>query len=448
MSQDRYAERIAPLGIPLALWLGVFRSWLLFLFASLSCTAQAGEHRFQLLLDTDNSVSTGCLVATARGPASGIEQLWTTVVTTSTSGATVSRIERQTCTGTTLGPSSVQTTAGWSAGLGNGSLGIAAIESFVPLSFLPTHGTMKVSVASTNATGGQDATASFLISLDPAVPPILQVPVPLSPWLVLPLGFLLFATAAWWHRRHPNQGSLLACLLLVLVSGLVWAATVTLDGNVGDWSGISPVAGNARGSAPIDANIVAVFYQSDAANLYFRIDADVRVDTTGNQPPVVFAGVDQTITLPAPAQLNGSAADDGLPNPPAAVTTTWSMVSGPGAVTFGNAQALVTTATFSQGGVYVLRLSADDGSLSASDDVQITVNTSGNQNPTARADSTQTFPAAPVQLNVLSNDSDPNGDTLTVISFSQGAHGGVACLANAECHLHWTGYGHLHRQRR
>jgi len=135
---------------------------------------------------------------------------------------------------------------------------------------------MKVSVASTNATGGQDATASFLISLDPAAPPILQVPVPLSPWLVLPLGFLLFASAAWWRRRHPNQGSLLACLLLVLVSGLVWAATVTLDGNVGDWSGISPVAGNARGSAPIDANIVAVFYQSDAANLYFRIDADVR----------------------------------------------------------------------------------------------------------------------------------------------------------------------------
>jgi hypothetical protein len=54
-----------------------------------------------------------------------------------------------------------------------------------------------------------------------------------------------------------------------------------------------------------------------------------------NQAPVVDAGPDQTITLPSSANLNGTVTDDGLPNPPGTVTTTWSEVSGPGAVTSG-----------------------------------------------------------------------------------------------------------------
>jgi Subtilase family/Carboxypeptidase regulatory-like domain/K319L-like, PKD domain len=96
-----------------------------------------------------------------------------------------------------------------------------------------------------------------------------------------------------------------------------------------------------------------------------------------NQPPVVNAGPDQTITLPATASLSGTATDDGLPNPPATLTTTWSKVSGPGTVTFGNASARATTATFSAAGSYTLRLTANDSALSSSDDIVITVNASG-----------------------------------------------------------------------
>jgi hypothetical protein len=43
-------------------------------------------------------------------------------------------------------------------------------------------------------------------------------------------------------------------------------------------------------------------------------------------------------------------------------------------VSFGDANAVDTTASFSSAGVYVLRLTADDGQLTASDDVTITVN--------------------------------------------------------------------------
>jgi hypothetical protein len=96
-----------------------------------------------------------------------------------------------------------------------------------------------------------------------------------------------------------------------------------------------------------------------------------------NRAPVPNAGPDQTITLPATASLSGTVTDDGLPNPPATVTTTWSKVSGPGTVTFGNASARATTATFSTAGSYTLRLTANDSALSGTDDIVITVNAGG-----------------------------------------------------------------------
>jgi hypothetical protein len=96
-----------------------------------------------------------------------------------------------------------------------------------------------------------------------------------------------------------------------------------------------------------------------------------------NQAPTVNAGSDQTITLPASASLSGTANDDGLPAPPATLTTTWSRVSGPGTVTFGNANASSTSATFSVAGAYVLRLTAFDGVLTSTDDVTVTVNSAG-----------------------------------------------------------------------
>ncbi|HEV2706799.1 MAG TPA: RHS repeat-associated core domain-containing protein [Pyrinomonadaceae bacterium] len=93
----------------------------------------------------------------------------------------------------------------------------------------------------------------------------------------------------------------------------------------------------------------------------------------GNQPPVVNAGTDQTITLPATASLNGTLTDDGLPSG-GTLTSTWSKLSGTGHVTFGNAnQTTTTTASFSEAGTYVLRLEASDSQKSAFDDVTVNV---------------------------------------------------------------------------
>jgi hypothetical protein len=95
--------------------------------------------------------------------------------------------------------------------------------------------------------------------------------------------------------------------------------------------------------------------------------------TVSNNPPVVDAGDDQEIRQNQAANLAGSVTDDGQPDPPAAVTVTWSKTSGPGTVTFADASSLATAATFSAIGSYVLRLTATDGDLSAYDEVAITV---------------------------------------------------------------------------
>ena len=48
-------------------------------------------------------------------------------------------------------------------------------------------------------------------------------------------------------------------------------------------------------------------------------------------------------------------------------------VSGPGTVTFANASAAVTSASFGAAGSYVLRLTASDSQLTGSDDVVVEV---------------------------------------------------------------------------
>src|SRR5439155_695375 len=108
-----------------------------------------------------------------------------------------------------------------------------------------------------------------------------------------------------------------------------------------------------------------------------------------NQAPVVNAGEDRSITLPNTANLNGSVTDDGLPEG-STLTITWSKVSGPGTVTFSNPNSTVTTASFSTGGEYILRLSASDSQLIGIDDVAITVTLPLNQAPTVNAGLDQT----------------------------------------------------------
>jgi hypothetical protein len=72
--------------------------------------------------------------------------------------------------------------------------------------------------------------------------------------------------------------------------------------------------------------------------------------------------------------------------------------------------------------------------------VSLTVQSPPNQAPLAQADSATTPTATAVTVNVLSNDSDPNGDTLSIQSFTQPAHGTVSQVAGGLRYTPFVGY--------
>src|SRR5690606_5573705 len=119
----------------------------------------------------------------------------------------------------------------------------------------------------------------------------------------------------------------------------------------------------------------------------------------------------RTIALPAQASLQGTATDDGLPNPPGALTLLWTKISGPGTVSFGNPSAAVTTASFSAAGTYVLRLTANDGALSTSADVTVTVSDAVAGSPTIAAIADRTIVVGG-RLQVVIEATSPTSDPL------------------------------------
>jgi len=88
-------------------------------------------------------------------------------------------------------------------------------------------------------------------------------------------------------------------------------------------------------------------------------------DNRPNLPPQVWAGGNKTNFSGRGVTISGEIFDDGWPG--TALTSTWTQVSGPAAVTFSNHTLTSTRVTFVQTGQYVLRLSATDGAFTNSD---------------------------------------------------------------------------------
>ncbi len=99
---------------------------------------------------------------------------------------------------------------------------------------------------------------------------------------------------------------------------------------------------------------------------------DVQI-TVVNAAPVVNAGPDQTILIGNTIITAGTATDDGLPIPPAALTILWTKLSGPGSVSFLDNSDPTTVVTFSAAGIYILQLSAFDGEKTTTDTMTVTI---------------------------------------------------------------------------
>jgi RHS repeat-associated protein len=169
-------------------------------------------------------------------------------------------------------------------------------------------------------------------------------------------------------------------------------------------AGVNPTSGSAQTDANGVAQFCYVGANAGADLIVAAVTQDIQDTATRqwnppNQAPSVNAGPDQTVTMPAPLQLMGAVADDGLPS--GTLSAAWTKVSGPGAVTFSNPNSASTAAAFGADGVYTLRLTATDGELTASDDVVVTVYpVPPNQPPVANAGPDRTVG---VEINLLTN---------------------------------------------
>ena len=347
---------------------------------------QATSAEYQILLDTDNNPATGCTVTTVGGDFAGVDQRLVTTVTVGTATATVGGVQLQTCVSGGFGAAVWSDPGGWPVGLGNGTSGAAVIETFLPLAQLNGPGPLRLGVisaagqASDALLTGNGQGGGILFPTGPGASDATAIP-GLNP-LTLALLVALLGGALRYGRRHPGAAKLLVLVVTLAGAGagagLVWAAFVR-DGQTNDWAGIAPLATDPPGDADSPVDLIALLGKVEGAHLNFRIDARITLAAPPptNQAPQVNAGTDQIITLPASANLSGTVTDDGLPNPPGAITITWSKDSGPGAVTFGDDKKKDTTATFSAAGTYVLKLIASDGEKSAFDTVTITVDPAG-----------------------------------------------------------------------
>jgi len=167
--------------------------------------------------------------------------------------------------------------------------------------------------------------------------------------------------------------------------------TATLNGTASD-DGLPVGAGLAINWALVSGPGAVTFANSHAATTQVTLSAtgsylfqlsvsDSALTTTAtttvtlqeppNQAPVVTVPSNFSVQLPSGAvALNGTATDDGLPLG-SALRVTWS--SSPSTVSFANANAAVTSATFPAAGTYTLTLSATDSSLTANRNVTVTV---------------------------------------------------------------------------
>gem|GEM_PF-1083039 len=98
---------------------------------------------------------------------------------------------------------------------------------------------------------------------------------------------------------------------------------------------------------------------------------------TNNTAPSVDAGKKQAVWLSggtATVELDATVSDDGLPDPPGAVTYSWTKESGPGSVVFSpNSTVEDPNATFTTVGDYMLKLTVSDSAADTNDMVKIRV---------------------------------------------------------------------------
>ena len=204
--------------------------------------------------------------------------------------------------------------------------------------------------------------------------------------------------------------------------GLPLGAAITTQ-----WSQVSgplpvtfstPASSSTQVGFPTAGTYVLQLAASDS-QLTGSATISITVNAIGtNQAPTVAIIADHTsITLPTnTVTLNGVINDDGLPN--GTISTQWAQISGPVAVNIAQVTSTSVKVSFPATGVYVIKLTANDGQLASEATITITVTTSGgNQPPTVSAGPSQSLQLPQNTLTLTgyaADDGLPTGSTLLV----------------------------------
>ncbi|MGH7143107.1 MAG: immunoglobulin domain-containing protein [Planctomycetota bacterium] len=147
--------------------------------------------------------------------------------------------------------------------------------------------------------------------------------------------------------------------------------------------------------------------------------ATLTVNSVANQPPVIDSPISATpdpVVNQATCSLLVVAHDPD--SGPAALTYTWTVVSGPGTATFnpnGTTAANMTTATFAASGTYALQVAVYDGAASVTDQISLSV----------------TLPSAPVAPTITAQPTD------VTVTAGQTATFTVTATGDATLHYQW-----------
>ncbi|MFI4860268.1 MAG: PKD domain-containing protein, partial [Phycisphaerales bacterium JB063] len=119
-----------------------------------------------------------------------------------------------------------------------------------------------------------------------------------------------------------------------------------------------------------------------------------------NTAPVVNAGPDRvSYTSNGRVTLAGSVSDVDGDN----LSTQWSVVSAPGTVSFADSTSPTSQATLTGDGVYVLRLTVSDGTVTRTDDVEISINPVTPPGGGGGSNTAPSVSAGPDRVSVTSN---------------------------------------------
>jgi len=376
------------------------------LLLSLPLVAQTVD--FDVLVDTDRNPGSGCSVTPSGGaPLGGFEQRIRASV--DLASLEVVALARASCSGAAFGPPIAISDfpVPYPLALNTATSGGDAVELAVATSVLGLGGLRELRLAFVADNG---TTSDVLSTVDGSASggPILfglpvQIPA-LSIWGLGALVLILLGLAFVAHRRMGRVGAVMA---VALVATAVWAMNFAPDGDLADWSGRGPIANDPSGDTGNPAvDLLAGFVALDGGALFFRMD----VGNIENQAPVAnndayATDEDTPLSIAAPGVL----ANDSDPesDPLTAVLDTGVT---DGTLTFNTDGSFDYTPDPDFNGSDAFTYFANDGQAdSVAATVTITVNAL-NDPPVANDDTATTSEDTQIDIDVLANDSDVDGN--------------------------------------